>query len=122
MALNQNNLVEEIRSEWKKLWNERFDDKIRAEGIAVGNYDKLFVDKGTVIHATRNCKSLEFKDILKQHHLTSPKYEPTNPTIGGWNKFVKTQMVNQKQKIALKPEPKTEQNQVKKGGRGWLHK
>ncbi|MCW4024190.1 MAG: hypothetical protein NWF01_04050 [Candidatus Bathyarchaeota archaeon] len=71
MALNQKNLVDELRTEWKKLWNERLDDKIRAEGIAVGNYDKLFVDKGTIIHATRNCKPIEFTDILKQHKVPS---------------------------------------------------
>jgi hypothetical protein len=121
LALNQKNLVDELRSEWKKLWSERLDDKVKAEGIASSNYEKLFVDKGTVIHATRNYKPLEFTEILKQNKVPA-KYEPTNPTVGGWNKFVKTQIKTQKQKIAFKPEIKAEPNQPKKGGRGWLHK
>jgi hypothetical protein len=122
LAIKEKTLVDEIKGEWKKLWNERLDDKVRAEGIAVGNYQKLFVDKGTVIHATRNYKPLDLKDILKQHQLNSPKNEPTNPHIGGWNKFVKTQIINQKPQITIEPETKVQRNQPKKGGRGWLHK
>ena len=113
--------MDEIRLEWKRLWSERRNDKSRAEGIATGNFEKLFVDKGTVIHATRSFKPLDFKDILKQHQIPS-KYEPANPTVGGWSKFVKTQILNQQKKIAFKPEIKAAHNQAKKGGRGWLHK
>jgi hypothetical protein len=36
------------------LWKERFDDKVRAEGVANRDYSSLFVEKGTVIFATRN--------------------------------------------------------------------
>jgi hypothetical protein len=122
LASKEKALVDELKSEWKKLWDERLDDKVRAEGVAVGNYQKLSVEKGTVIHATRNYKPLDFKDILKQNQVNSPKYEPTNPHIGGWNKFVKTQVTNQKPQITIVPEPKTQRNQPKKGGRGWLHK
>jgi hypothetical protein len=122
LALNPKKLVDEIKDEWKQLWSERLDDKVRAEGIAVGNYQKLFVDKGTIIHATRNYKPLDLKDILKQHQIDSPKYEPTTPHVGGWNKFVKTQITHQKQQVTVKPEAKAQNNQPKKGGRGWLHK
>ena len=45
----EKDLVEELKVEWKRLWQERFDDKVRAEGVAAGDYAKLFVDKGTAI-------------------------------------------------------------------------
>jgi hypothetical protein len=122
LASKEKELVDELKSEWKKLWNERLDDKVRAEGIAVGNYQKLSVEKGTVIHATRNFKPLDFKDILKQHQLNSPKYESTTPQVGGWNKFIKTQIIKQKTQIVIVPEDKSQRNQPKKSGRGWLHK
>ena len=64
MALNQKEFVDELKIEWKKLWSERLDDKVRAEGIAVNDYSSLFIDKGTIIHATRDFKVLNFKEIL----------------------------------------------------------
>ena len=42
-------LVEELKIEWKRLWKERLDDKVRAEGIAKEDYSSLLVEKGTVI-------------------------------------------------------------------------
>jgi len=67
MVLPQKEFVEELKVEWKRLWSERLDDKMRAEGIAVNNYGSLFIDKGTVIHATRDFKALNFKEILERH-------------------------------------------------------
>jgi hypothetical protein len=34
VRLNQKETVEELRILWKKLWQERLDDKLRAEGVA----------------------------------------------------------------------------------------
>jgi len=31
-------VVEGLRSEWKRLWTERVDDKVRAEGIASSDF------------------------------------------------------------------------------------
>jgi len=120
-------VVEELKIEWKRLWRERLDDKVRAEGVAIDDYNSLFIDKGTIIHATRDFKALNFKDILDQHKVANPeKYIPPDPQIGGWNKFVKD-------KITKKPSNKTnrsaelyfpekkEKQQLKKQGRGWLH-
>ena len=85
-----------FKTEWKKLWYEKFDDKVRAEGIAVSDYPTLYVDKGTIIHATRDYKALDFKDILKQKQVENvEKYIPPSPKVGGWNKFIKTQITNQ---------------------------
>jgi hypothetical protein len=125
MASDQKKLVEELKKDWKKLWNERIDDKVRAEGVADSDYSKLFVEKGTVIHATRDYKALDFKDILKQNQIKAEKYVPPTPQVGGWGKFVKTQIRNQppkRENPQQTPAPQTGKNQPKKGGRGWLHK
>jgi hypothetical protein len=124
MTLKQKELVDELKVEWKRLWQERLDDKVRAEGIAVNDYDSLFIDKGTVIHATRDFKALNFKDILEEHKiLNAERYIPPNPNVGGWSKFVKENVTKQRtnsytKNFELKKEgPKRKQ----KSGRGWLH-
>lgn len=127
MSTNQKEIVEEIRVQWRSLWRERVDDKVRAEGIAVNDYSKLFIEKGTIIHATRNFKPLSFKEILEENHLENPeRFVPPNPHVGGWTKFIKTSLYvgkPQTHKRALSHvEPEKEKQQPKKGGRGWLHK
>jgi hypothetical protein len=127
MADTPKEAVEELKSEWKKLWKERFDDRVRAEGIAVADYSSLFVDQGTIIHATRDFKVLNFKEILERHQIeNAERYIQPDPEVGGWNKFIKKEITNQKPKKtkraeAYRPEKK-EPQQPKKGGRGWLHK
>lgn len=119
--------VEELVDQWKRLWRERFDDKLRAEGIANADYPKLFVDKGTVIFATRNFKMLNFKEILELHGIgDADRFIPPNPQVGGWGKFIRTMIVNQKSQrrarmAALFLSEEKKKQQLKKGGRGWLH-
>ena len=127
MSLTEKEMVEEIKVQWKKLWQERLEDKVRAEGVAINDYSKLFVDKGTVIHATRNFKSLSFKEILEQNQVeNADRLVPPSPQVGGWTKFIRVSITNQKpqrQRRALTyVEPEKEKQQPKKGGRGWLHK
>jgi hypothetical protein len=127
MTLHQKEMVEDLRMQWKRLWQERVDDKVRAEGVATADYCDLFVEKGTVIHATRDFKTLNFRDILEQHQVENPdRYIPPNPLIGGWTKFVKTNITNQKPRKKRAElyhhENKHKKQQPKKGGRGWLHK
>jgi len=126
MSLNQKEFVEELKVEWKRLWSERFDDKIRAEGIALNDYGQLFIDKGTIIHATRDFKAFNFKEILEEHDILNvDRYIPPNPHVGGWAKFVKTNITNPKSKSKSSPQlpfkEKKEKQQLKKNGRGWLH-
>ena len=128
MVLPQKEFVEELKVEWKRLWSERVDDKVRAEGVAVDDYSSLFIDKGTVIHATRDFKALNFQDILEQHEVSNTeRYIPPNPHVGGWGKFVKDNITANPQSKKKKSaecfvEEKTEKQQLKKNGRGWLHK
>ena len=126
MALKQKEFVDELKVEWKKLWRERLDDKVRAEGIAVNEYSALFVDKGTIIHATRDFKTLNFKDILDEYNVqNSERYIPPDPNVGGWSKFVKeniTQKQSKKQKLAeFYQQENKGKKQQKQNGRGWLH-
>ena len=128
MVLPQKEYVEELKIEWKRLWSERLDDRVRAEGIAVNDYSSLFIDKGTVIHATRDFKALNFKDILEQHEVqNAERYIPPNPQVGGWGKFVKENIATQnsakkKKSAEFFGKQKNEKSQQKKSGRGWLHK
>ena len=41
----QKKLVEELKGEWKLMWSERFNDKVKAEGVSVANYASLRVSK-----------------------------------------------------------------------------
>ena len=127
MTLNEKEAVEEIKVQWKSLWQERVDDKVRAEGIATSDYTKLYVEKGTVIHATRSFKALSFKEILEKNQVeNSERYIPPSPQAGGWAKFIKTSITVNKperhRRARLYVEPVREKQQPKKGGRGWLHK
>jgi hypothetical protein len=128
MSLSQKETVEALRVEWKKLWKERVDDRLRAEGIATDDYYDLFVEKGTIIHATRDFRALNFKEILEQHKITNAdRFVYPDPYIGGWNKFIKVNIRNQRSSKYRRAElhfdeTKRERQQPKKGGRGWLHK
>jgi len=123
---SQKDLVEKLKVEWKLLWGERFSDKVLAEGVSVSDYTSLHVERGTIIHATRDFKALNFKEILEQHMVEDvDRFDQPNVEVGGWNKFVKTKIVGreiQRNEDALASVPKKrEVQQPKKGGRGWLH-
>jgi hypothetical protein len=127
MSTTQKEMVENLRTEWKKLWQERFDDRQRAEGIAVADYSSLFVDRGTIIHATRDFKALNFKEILDLHQVeNADRFVQPSPQVGGWSRFIKTEITTQnpqrKTRAAAYCPDKKEVQQSKKGGRGWLHK
>lgn len=127
MSSAQKETVDELKVEWKRLWKERFDDRVRAEGIAVTDYTSLYVDQGTIIHATRDFKALNFKEILERHQVENPeRFIQPDPHVGGWNKFIKSEITGQKPQKHKRAETytpeKKEPQQPKKGGRGWLHK
>jgi hypothetical protein len=126
MQINEmKEFIDELRGQWKDLWQNRIDDKVRAEGIAQHEYLDLFVERGTVIMATRDFRPLDFFDIVRQHlSFDAEKAVPPNNTTGGWGKFVRNKIRKNKTKtrrvISSKPTHKKDQ-QLKKGGRGWLH-
>ncbi|MFB0523547.1 MAG: hypothetical protein ACETV1_07310 [Candidatus Bathyarchaeia archaeon] len=124
---NLKEFVDEIRREWKLMWWSRFDDKVRAEGVADKTYERLFVDRGLVLFATRKFRSPEFREILERH-LTPEQAERVNPNPirGGIRKFIRDYIVVQ-EKGVRRDETRAEleamksYQQPKHGGKGWLH-
>ena len=119
-------VVGDVREEWRVLWRDRIDDKVRAEGIANQDYSLLFVERGTVIIATRDFKPLDLREILRLHEIQNvERVVPPHPSVGGWGKFARTVLDKQKRFRKWKepaPRRNREKNlQLKKGGRGWLH-
>ena len=119
-------LPDDVKEEWRLLWRNRIDDKVRAEGIADRDFSLLFVDRGTVIVATRDFKPLDLRDILHLHDIQNvERIVLPSSFVGGWGKFART--VLNKQKRARRWHESVpcrngkKKLQLKKGGRGWLH-
>ena len=120
--------VEDVKIEWRLLWRDRIDDKVRAEGIANRDYSLLFVDQGTVIVATKDFKPLNFKEILSLHEVQNgERFGSPPPSVGGYGKFART-VLNKQKRIrrweATEPVGRGKQKKMqpkRKGGRGWLH-
>ena len=122
----QKKIVEKVKVEWNLLWTDRFNDKVRAEGVSISDYDLLRVQKGTIIYATRDFKALNLKEIIQEHtEENADRFTQPDIQVGGWTKFIKTKISPHKDKRLLHTPPKkAEKNpnqQPKKGGRGWLH-
>ncbi|MCW3981872.1 MAG: hypothetical protein NWE81_01970 [Candidatus Bathyarchaeota archaeon] len=123
--------LDELRQQWRTLWRERIDDRIRAEGISNKDFNLLFVDRGTVIVATRCCKPPDFKDILEQYNApyeVKVKQDQPSPEMGGWRKFGRGLAAVRRQKTRRQrfdqsrdSRVRVPEGQLKKGGRGWLH-
>ena len=119
-------LVSEVKSQWKQLWRERIDDPVRAEGIASMDFDKLFIERGTVVLATRNFRPVTLGEILDQHKVEyTEKHVAPSKHVGGWRKFGRTQMpryesARRRRGFAVSVDMGKKQ-QLRKGGRGWLH-
>ena len=115
-----------LKREWAFLWGERFDDRVRAEGISVRDYPLLLVDKGLVIFASRDAKSPSFSEVVSYWSGEGRVYSP-DPDVGGWGRFIRSTLKRQAHSragsyVCEGPSVKSEQQQLKKGGRGWLHK
>ena len=117
-------LRQELKAEWAELWKTKHDDEVIAEGISSSEFERLFVDLGEVIVATRDFKPLSFRDILEAQlgSDVAGRVEP-DPAVGGWRKFVKNHLPKHKQLKRKRPEVKVDLGQhQRKGGRGWLNK
>ena len=117
--------VENLKAQWKKLWFERLDDPIRAEKIATDTFPSLFIEKGTILHATRDFKILSLKEILTKHEIANAeRYIPPDPRTGGWTKFYKVHIKNKSEsKTNVLANKKSQKQQPKnKKSRGWLHR
>jgi hypothetical protein len=119
-------VADRVRLEWKVLWMSRIDDKVRAEGMANLDYTLLFVERGTVIVATRNYRPLNLREILEVHEVENlERVLSPLPSVGGYRKFARTVLNVQKRAQKWRESEPTRKGrgnlQLKKGGRGWLH-
>ncbi|MEM2914189.1 MAG: hypothetical protein QXH91_02125 [Candidatus Bathyarchaeia archaeon] len=117
--------LRQLKQEWRLLWMERFDDRVRGEGVAVRDYNLLFMDRGSIIFATRDAKAPSFSEIIEFWASQGCVYAP-NPSIGGWGKFIRTELKRVAHSRAKmfhdsRSMRRCEKQQLKKGGRGWLH-
>ena len=119
-------LADDIKEEWKLLWSESIDDKVRAEGLASKSFQLLSVERGTVIKATRDFKEIDLREILRLHKVQEiERVLGPCPSVGGWTKFAKTVLNKQTRTRKFAEElpkrmPKKNMQQ-KQCGRGWLH-
>jgi hypothetical protein len=125
---NLREFVENLRQEWKTMWWSRIEDKVRAESIADKTYEHLFVDRGTILMATRKYSPPDFQKILAEY-LQPEEVGRANPspTTGGMGKFIREYIVTQntpksrRKEVSAELENMKKHQQLKKGGRGWLH-
>lgn len=123
-------LFRELKSEWKAMWRERFDDKVVAEGVAVQDYSLLSLGRGTVVVATRNYRAPDFREIVEEQRKALGIERTSgygNPSVGGWGKYVRAHFISRSRPRRGRVfEPvnagSVESLQKKKGGRGWVHK
>lgn len=119
--------TEAIKEEWRLLWLDRIDDKVRAEGIANQYFSLLSVERGTVIVATRDFKPLDLREILRSRKVQEvDRIVGPYPLVGGWTKFART-VLNKQARARKLDEAVPRRNhyknmQLKKCGRGWLHR
>lgn len=121
-------MIKDIRKQWNKMWWERINDKVRAEGIANQDFPKLFVERGIVIAATRNYRPPNFEEIVEKNRSAKMNNlpRPPHPTHGGYGKFIREVISKQKRyglndKSRQEYKRKVKKKLLKKNGRGWLH-
>jgi len=118
-------LRQELKTEWSELWKTKYDDEVRAEGVSPKEYERLFVDLGEIIYATKDFKPLSFRGILEKHigSDVAAKAYP-DPAVGGWRKFVKENLRRHKSvKRRERPRVKVDlDQQQRKSGAGWLNR
>jgi len=116
-----------LKEEWRVLWRERFDDRVRAEGVAVRDYPLVFMDRGFVIFASRDAKAPCFSEVVEFWASQGLIYAP-DPNVGGWGKFVRTFLARRSERRRIAESANSsngnckKRQQLKKGGRGWLHR
>ena len=118
-------LRRELKTEWAELWSTKYDDEVRAEDVSPEEFERLFVDRGEVIFATRDYKPLSFREILERNlgSEMAGRVSP-DPSVGGWRKFVREHLPKPKPvRKRERPRIKVDLTQhQRKGGRGWLNK
>ncbi len=110
----------EVKAQWVELWMTKYEDEIRAEGLSLKDFEKLFVDRGEVIFATRDFKPLSFREILEMHLGSEDAAKvDLDPRVGGWGKFAR-QHFPPKPRRRERPKVRVDlSQQQRRGGLGW---
>ena len=114
-----------LKADWANLWKTKHEDEIKAEGISVEDFEMLFVDRGEIIHATRDYKPLSLREILEKHVGSEDASRvDIDPNVGGWRKFAKQNFpARRRQSKRERPKVKVDLSQhQRKAGKGWLNK
>ena len=115
-----------LKIEWADLWRYKRDDAINAEGFSLKDYSLLFVDRGEIIHATRDYKPLSFREILEKHVGSEDASKvDLDPQVGGWRKFARQNFPAKSEEKVRREGPgiKSDLSQhQRKGGAGWRNK
>ena len=114
-----------LKADWANLWKTKHEDEIKAEGISVEDFEMLFVDRGEIIHATRDFRPLSFREILEKHVGSEDASRvDIDPNVGGWRKFAKQNFpARRRQSKRERPKVKVDLSQhQRKAGKGWLNK
>lgn len=124
--VERDDFLKRLKDEWGRLWRERFDDKVRAEGVSSRDYPMVFMDRGHVIFATRAARAPSFSEVMQSYASQGLVYSP-EPNVGGWGKFIQKELrraVHSRARSYVdgESERKKAKQQLKKGGRGWLHR
>jgi len=118
-------LRRELKGEWANLWKTKYDDNVRAEEVSSGKFERLFVDRGEIIYATRDYKPLSFREILDRHLGSDVAGKiDLDPAVGGWRKFARENLPRFRPSEGRdRPGGKVDPIQhQRKGGRGWLNR
>ena len=115
-----------LKADWARLWMTKGEDEVRAEGFSLKDFEKLFVDKGEIIHATRDFKPISFREIFEKHVGSEAAGRvDVDPKAGGWGKFVRENFPSKPARPAKRERPGVKADlsqQQRKDGRGWLNK
>lgn len=124
-SIDWDHFTKVLKQQWKLLWRERIDDKVRAEGIASKDFELLFIKKGMVVIATRDYRPPDFKEIIEKYDVPYEvriKQRP-HPSHGGWRKFIRKEILSKKRnrkQYKVHGNPKRNP-QSSTSSRGWLH-
>jgi hypothetical protein len=114
-----------LKEEWGLLWQERFDDRVRAEGVSVREYSLLLTERGSVIFDSRDAKRPSLSALVDYWSARGLVYSP-DPNVGGWGRFIRTCLndaAHSRSKSYRERDlsPSKVKQQLKKSGKGWLH-
>ena len=116
----------QLKRDWAELWRTKLEDEVRAEGISSRDYWRLFVERGEILFASRDCKPPSFGEILEKNlgAETASKVS-LDPSVGGWRRFAREHLQGKKGMVVEREPPRVRSDlsqAQRKNGAGWLNR